>query len=173
MASNNEKVRTFKKNDNEFNLLIVQTMNICGMSQNKTIINPLRKLLVSGIENNIIIKSQINDIRISGMNNKIIIQSHINKIAIIGMDNKINGLDINCIIDEITINGCENDINLNENCSQVKKTITGETNKFRINGNEINNNFNNLNNKNNTINNSNDVNRFRANKEDEEDSEED
>ena len=114
-------------------------MNIYGMPQNKTIINPLRELSVSGRNHFIIIKSHINNIIISGVNNKIEIQAHINKIVISGMANIINGLNENCIIDEITINGGDNDINLNQNCFQVKKTINWGRNRFRINGIDVNN----------------------------------
>ena len=79
------------------------------------------------------------------MNNNLIIQSQVNKILIGGLNNKINGLDRNCLIDEIAIKGSLNNINLNQNCSNVKKQISGFQNKFRINGNDINNNNNNAN----------------------------
>ena len=113
-------------------------MKICGLSQNKTIINPIGKLMVSGMSHNIIIKSHINEIIILGMNSNITIQAHVDKIIISGALNKIDGLDMNCIIGEITINGVENDVNLNLHCLNIKRNIRGEGNKFRINGYQIN-----------------------------------
>ena len=58
-------------------------MNIRGVSENKIITNDLIQLTISGISNNITIRS------------------HINTLKITGTSNKINGLDPNCLIDNI------------------------------------------------------------------------
>ena len=77
------------------------------MSENKIITNDLIQLTISGISNNITIRS------------------HINTLKITGTSNKINGLDPNCLIDNINISGVSNDLNLNQNCSNANKRITG------------------------------------------------
>ena len=53
-------------------------------------------------------------------------------------------MDSNCRIDYISVSGIGNEINLNQNCSNVRRNFSGIQNIFKINGNEINN--NNLNN---------------------------
>ena len=58
-------------------------MNIRGMSENKIITNNLIQLIVSGINNYITIKSHVNTLKITGTNNK------------------VNGLDPNCLINNI------------------------------------------------------------------------
>ena len=104
------------------------------MSENKVITNDLIQLTISGISNHITIKS------------------HISTLKITGTDNKINGLDPNCLIDNISISGVSNNLNLNQNCSNVNKRITGLENHVTISGvptanaNNMNNNMRNNNN---------------------------
>ena len=111
-------------------------MNIRGMSENKIITNNLIQLIVSGVNNYITIKSHVNTLKITGTNNK------------------VNGLDPNCLINNINITGISNDINLNQNCSNVNKTVSGLHNSIKIGGipdnggNNMNNNIRNNNNNN-------------------------
>ena len=66
-------------------------------------------------------------------------------ISISGTNNNIDGIDPNCKVDKINISGIENTINLNQNCSNVIKHISGIRNKISYNGVEDNSNYNNLN----------------------------
>ena len=103
-------------------------MNIRGASENSTITNDLYKLTISGINNNVTIKS------------------HIHNLSITGTSNYINGLDPNCKIDNLNVQGISNDINLNQNCINVNKNISGIENSLKFGGtpyNEGNNNNNN------------------------------
>ena len=102
-------------------------VTVGGTGETKTITNDLQKLNVIGVSDNIIIKSHINSIEITGTNNR------------------VDGLDPNCKVDYILITGLANDVNLNQNCANVQKCITGLNNTFRINGNHVpqNNNYNN------------------------------
>ena len=110
-------------------------MNIRGTSQNSTITNDLIKLTISGIGNNVIIKSHVKNLKISGTSNL------------------INGLDPNCLIDNLNIAGISNNINLNQNCINVNKHISGFENQVNFDGVSSNNsnNMNNMNNRNNNV----------------------
>ena len=110
-------------------------MNIRGTSQNSTITNDLIKLTISGIGNNVIIKSHVKNLKISGTSNL------------------INGLDPNCLIDNLNIAGISNNINLNQNCINVNKHISGFENEVKFDGVSSNNsnNMNNMNNRNNNV----------------------
>ena len=83
------------------------------------------------------------EIVVPGVNNKIIIKSHVQNISISGCNNTIDGLDPNCLINYIAVTGVGNTIDLNENCSNVRRCLSGLNNKIKINGNEINDNNNN------------------------------
>ena len=107
-------------------------MNIRGTSQNSTITNDLIKLTISGIGNNVIIKSHVKNLKISGTSNI------------------INGLDPNCLIDNLHIAGISNNINLNQNCINVNKHISGFENEVKFDG-VSSNNSNNMNNMNNNV----------------------
>ena len=61
------------------------------------------------------------------------------------MNNRIDGLDQNCLIDNIEISGMGNRANLNRNCSNVRKKISGMNNIVKCDGAEANNNNNNNN----------------------------
>ena len=102
-------------------------MSIRGAGQTTTITNNLRLLNIIGVSNKIIIKAHIYSIDISGTNNK------------------VEGLDPSCKVDKLMISGLGNDVNLNQNCSNVQLSITGLRNNFKINGNQVsrNNNYNN------------------------------
>ena len=78
--------------------------------------------------------------KISGVGCKITIKSHIGTIDITGTNNKVDGLDQNCLIDNLIVSGIGNKVDLNQNCSNVNKSILGLENKIRINGNEVNSN---------------------------------
>lgn len=78
--------------------------------------------------------------KISGVGCKITIKSHIGTIDITGTNNKVDGLDQNCLIDNLIVSGIGNKVDLNQNCSNVNKSIHGLENKIRINGNEVNSN---------------------------------
>ena len=110
-------------------------MNIRGTSQNSTITNDLIKLTISGIGNNVIIKSHVKNLKISGTSNL------------------INGLDPNCLIDNLNIAGISNNINLNQKCINVNKHISGFENQVNFDGVSSNNsnNMNNMNNRNNNV----------------------
>ena len=108
-------------------------MNIKGTSENATITNDLIKLSITGIGNNVTIKS------------------HIKKLNISGTSNIVNGLDPNCLIDNLNVSGISNNINLNQNCINVNKKISGFENEVRFNG-VRSNNSNNMNNRNNNVN---------------------
>jgi hypothetical protein len=102
-------------------------MSIRGAGQTTTITNNLRLLNIIGVSNKIIIKAHIYSIDISGTNNQ------------------VEGLDPSCKVDKLMISGLGNDVNLNQNCSNVQLSITGLRNNFKINGNQVsrNNNYNN------------------------------
>jgi len=93
----------------------------------------------------------INQLTITGNNNKIIIKSHIKKLTIFGWNNTIDGLYPNCLIDNIYVNGNSNMINLNRNCANVYKSISGFGNQILFN-NDINNVINQVGNNNSGIN---------------------
>ena len=98
----------------------------------------------------------------NGNANKIIVKSKVGVINIFGNLNEINGLDQNCLIDNLNVNGNINTINLNQSCSNVTKTVFGNGNKILVNGSSINNDNNN--NANNNFNNNNfTVNYFNSN----------
>ena len=66
-----------------------------------------------------------------------------------GTGNTVNGLDPNCLIDNLNIQGLSNDINLNQNCCNVNKNISGLNNQVKFNGVPINSGGNSNNNRNN------------------------
>ena len=88
----------------------------------------------------------INQLTITGNNNKIIIKSHIKQLTLFGWNNTIDGLNPNCLIDNIYVNGNSNMINLNRNCASVYKSISGYGNQILfsnvINNTIVNNNAN-------------------------------
>ncbi len=88
----------------------------------------------------------INQLTITGNNNKIIIKSHIKKLTLFGWNNTIDGLNPNCLIDNIYVNGNSNMINLNRNCANIYKSISGYGNQILfsnvINNTIVNNNAN-------------------------------
>ena len=89
----------------------------------------------------------IKNLRISGHNNKIKINSHITNLFLEGNNNYIDGMDPNCKIDYLKIRGSNNKVNLNYNCSHVKKDISSNQNsvivdKHNFNGKKVINNFN-------------------------------
>ena len=88
----------------------------------------------------------INQLTITGNNNKIIIKSHIKQLTLFGWNNTIDGLNPNCLIDNIYVNGNSNMINLNRNCANVYKSISGFGNQILfsnvINNTIVNNNAN-------------------------------
>ena len=96
------------------------TISQCGV--NTTINEPLKYLAIKGISNNIKILSHVDDIQITGMNNR------------------IDATGPNCLIQRIQISGMNNYINLNENCRNAQRYITGMGNSFDINSNSNNNN---------------------------------
>ena len=89
-----------------------------------------------------------------GNQNKVTIKSQIRVLNIAGSYNEINGLDPNCLIDNINICGSYNKINLNQRCSNVTKSIAGNSNTFSFHNNYIHN-TNNANYNNNNANNHN------------------
>ena len=66
-----------------------------------------------------------------------------------GTGNIVNGLDPNCLIDNLNIQGLSNDINLNQNCCNVNKNISGLNNQVKFNGVPYNSGGNSNNNRNN------------------------
>jgi hypothetical protein len=70
-------------------------------------------------------------------------------LRISGTGNIVNGLDPNCLIDNLNIQGLSNDINLNQNCCNVNKNISGLNNQVKFNGVPINSGGNSNNNRNN------------------------
>ena len=66
------------------------------------------------------------------------IKSHVKNIYMNGTRNKIDGLDPNCKIDFINLWGMNNEIDLNQNCSNLRKSICGFRNKLIIGGNVVN-----------------------------------
>ena len=104
----------------------------------------------------------LNQLTITGNNNKIRIKSHIKKLTIFGWNNTIDGLYPSCLIENIYVNGNSNMFNLNRNCANVYKSISGFGNQILF-SNVINNVINNVGNNNsgisiNTIINNNNVN---------------
>ena len=95
---------------------------------------------INGCGGNYLIDNNLQKLKISGVGCKIIIKSHIGTIHITGTNNKVNGLDQNCLIDNLFVSGIGNKIDLNQNCSNVNQNIHGLENKIRINGNEVNSN---------------------------------
>jgi hypothetical protein len=71
---------------------------------------------ITGSNRTQIINSPLQSFLITGSNNKIIVQSKIGAFTITGSNNEINGLDQNCLIDNLNVNGSNNIINLNQNC---------------------------------------------------------
>ena len=63
-----------------------------------------------------IINSPLQSLTLNGHQNKIIIKSKVGVFTINGDRNEINGLDQNCLIDNLNVNGNINTINLNQNC---------------------------------------------------------
>ena len=119
---------------------------------------------MKGVSENVVISNNLIKLTISGVNNNVTIKSHVNNLRISGTGNIINGLDPNCLIDSINVQGLSNDINLNQNCANVRKNIAGLQNQFKINGvplndgNNVYNNNNNYNRNNNFNNNRNNAN---------------
>ena len=57
-----------------------------------------------------------------------------NNLRIQGTGNIVNGLDPNCLIDNISIQGISNSVNLNQNCYNANKNISGLQNRLQFNG---------------------------------------
>ena len=95
----------------------------------------------------LIIDQNLNLLNVSGANNRIIIKSHVRKINVTGANNQIDGTDRNCLVFNLCLFGSNNEIILNNNCSDVKKSIHGSGNNVKfIGANDNNSNYDNFNN---------------------------
>jgi len=112
-------------------------MNISSNNQNVNLTGNITSLKVGGSYNNIIINNQISNVNISGSYNKILIKNQITNMNISGSNNKINGTDPKCYFTHLHISGCNNTLNLNQKCANITKNISGNNNKFMIDGQEI------------------------------------
>ena len=86
------------------------------MGQNYSTTNDLIQLTISGMNNNIAINHRVQTLKINGNNNR------------------INGLNPNCLINNIYVSGISNDVDLNQNCMNVNKNIAGLQNCLKFNG---------------------------------------
>ena len=68
-------------------------------------------------------------VTIKGVNNKIQIKSSIHYLIILGTNNTIFGTDPNCVVDILNIDGHNNKIMLNRQCSNVTINDKGANNK--------------------------------------------
>ena len=111
------------------------------------------------------INSPLNVLTVTGNYNKVTILSKVKVLYVSGNYNEINGLDPNCLVDIINSSGNYNKVRLNQNCSNVKKNVSGNSNEiifndnyytkmnFEKNDNNTNYNMNETNNYNNNTNN--------------------
>ena len=81
---------------------------------------------------NITLFNDIQILTVSGFNIYVNIKSHIEQIIISGANITIDGLDPNCLVDNIIISGMNNKVSLNQNCSRVKSITSGLQNQVII-----------------------------------------
>ena len=83
---------------------------------------------ISKHNQNITITNSTFKVKISGMNNYITIKASIHYLLVFGANNTIIGTDQNCLVDILNIEGANNNIILNRNCSNVAITDRGNNN---------------------------------------------